>query len=58
MFHEKEIQQKLNDIYDHVRSQEEAIVQATKQKWERDQALPRISEKEIEHTFKIVRKGP
>lgn len=58
MFHEKEIQQKLNDIYDHVRNQEEAIVQRTKQKWESDQILPRISEKEIEHTMKIARKGP
>lgn len=29
----------------------------TKQKWESDQVLSRISEKEIEHTMKIARKG-
>ncbi len=58
MFHEKQIQEKLNDIYNHVRSQEEAVVQKTKQKWESDQVLSRISEKEIEHTMKIARKGP
>jgi hypothetical protein len=33
------------------------IIMKTKQKWESDQILSRISEKEIEHTMKIARKG-
>ena len=57
MFHEKEIKEKLNNIYDHVKSQEDQIIMKTKQKWESDQILSRISEKEIEHTMKIARKG-
>lgn len=32
-------------------------MQRTKQKWETDQGLPRISEAEIEHTMRIARKG-
>ena len=57
MFHEKEIKEKLNNIYDHVKSQEDIIIMKTKQKWESDQVISRISEKEIEHTMKIARKG-
>lgn len=57
MFHEKEIKEKLNNIYDQVKSQEHQIILDVQRKWESDQVLSRISEKEIEHTMKIARKG-
>ena len=57
MFHEKEIKEKLNNIYYQVKSQEQDIILDHKRKWESDQVLSRISEKEIEHTMKIPRKG-
>lgn len=56
MFHEKEIKEKLNDIYDHVKNQDSPKLQIVREKWESDQVLSRISEKEIEHTMKIARK--
>lgn len=56
MFDEKEIKEKLENIYDQVRQQDQSVIKRTREKFE-DPRMSCISEQSLEHTININRNG-